>query len=159
MTGSKRLASGLALGVCVSAACAAQEAKKAEVFHGSAIAKQWSELAPVSKDKGSAGTTLGDYGSHVLKLSLRNTNGGAEVHHHFNDVLIVTGGGGTLVTGGEVVDSKEGADGEVTGSSVRGGSSQEIGAGDVVHVPAGVPHQIRLPAGGSFQAIVIKVRE
>jgi len=36
------------------------------------------------------------------------------------------------------------------GTSIRGGYRREIGPGDVVHIPVGVPHQLILPEGETF---------
>jgi quercetin dioxygenase-like cupin family protein len=58
-----------------------------------------------------------------------------------------------------VVDAKTTAPGEIKGSSVQGGSPEQLKEGDVVHIPAGVPHQLLLPDGGSFVYFVIKVKE
>ncbi len=40
-----------------------------------------------------------------------------------------------------------------------GGTKQEVAAGDVVHIPAGVPHQMLLPQGGTITYFVVKIRE
>jgi mannose-6-phosphate isomerase-like protein (cupin superfamily) len=137
----------------------AQIEKKAEVFTSHDIHAELDALGAKAQASGSGGTTLGDYGSHKLMLSVRTTSGGAEVHAHFDDVMIVTQGSATLITGGTVVDAKTGPDGETKGKSISGGNTQTITAGDIVHVPAGVPHQLLVPAGTTYSSIVIKVRE
>jgi len=60
--------------------CAAQTASKAEVFSGDDLAKQFATLVQSAKASGSSGATLGDYNSHAIKLSVRTSSGGAEVH-------------------------------------------------------------------------------
>ena len=137
----------------------AQGSKHAQVFTAAEIQALMARFTPVAKVKGSSGAMLGNYGSHAIELSLRTASGGAEVHAHFDDVLIVTGGAAALVTGGTVIGGKTGADGETRGESIRGGTRQEIGKGDVVHVPACTPHQLLLHKGTLFKALVIKVRE
>jgi mannose-6-phosphate isomerase-like protein (cupin superfamily) len=139
--------------------CIAQTGSNAQVFSGNDIAAQISALVPAAKTSGSSGATLGDYKSHSIKLSVRTASGGAEVHAHFDDVFFVTQGGATLITGGTVVNAKTGDDGETKGSSIQGGKSQTIVKGDIVHIPAGTPHQLLLAPGDVFGAIVIKVRE
>jgi quercetin dioxygenase-like cupin family protein len=42
---------------------------------------------------------------------------------------------------------------------VKGGTNQELRAGDVVHVPAGVTHQMLLAEGESVTYFVIKIQE
>jgi quercetin dioxygenase-like cupin family protein len=45
------------------------------------------------------------------------------------------------------------------GKSVDGGSRQELKAGDVVHIPAGIPHQTLVADGDSVTYFVVKVEE
>lgn len=139
--------------------CAAQTASKAEVFSGDDLAKQFATLVQSAKASGSSGATLGDYNSHAIKLSVRTSSGGAEVHAHYDDVFVVTDGKATLITGGTVVNAKTGSDGETKGSSVQGGKSQTITKGDVVHIPAGTPHQLIIAPGDVYSSIVVKVKE
>jgi mannose-6-phosphate isomerase-like protein (cupin superfamily) len=112
-----------------------------------------------AKAKGSSGAILGSYGSHTIQLSTRTASGGAEVHAHFDDVMLVTAGSAMLVTGGAVVDAQTNNDGETHGTSIRGGVSQTVSAGDVIHIPAGTPHQLLILSGTQYSAIVIKVKE
>lgn len=136
-----------------------QTEKSAQVFPSSDVNHQLQSLADEAKAKGSSGATLGDYGSHALKLSVRTVSGGAEVHTHFDDIMVVTGGTAELNTGGTVIDPQTGANGEIKGSGIRGGKTQTIVVGDIVHIPAGVPHQMIVPKGTTFSAFVVKVHE
>ncbi|HWF93061.1 MAG TPA: hypothetical protein VN684_12305 [Terriglobales bacterium] len=138
--------------------CYALQGGKAEVFSSKDISSQLSVLAQKAKASGSSGSTLGGYTSHTINLSLRTASGGAEVHGHFDDIFIVTQGQATLVTGGTVLDAKSKGNGETMGSKIQNGTSQNIAKGDVVHIPAGTPHQLLLH-GQVFSAIVIKVKE
>ncbi|MGC1297129.1 MAG: hypothetical protein WA869_19030 [Alloacidobacterium sp.] len=133
--------------------------KKADYFSAQDIQKQLADLAPKAQSSGSSGSTLGDYTSHQLKLSVRNASGGAEIHAHYDDVFVVTQGQATLITGGAVDDPKTGDDGETKGTSIRNGNTQLISVGDVVHIPAGMPHQVKIAQGTVFSTIVVKVRE
>jgi len=139
--------------------CYSQTQSAAQVFPGTDVASQISALVPASKATGSNGVTLGDYKTHAIKLSVRSASGGAEVHAHYDDIFIVTRGKATLVTGGTVLNAKTGNDGETKGSGIQDGKSQPIVKGDIVHIPAGTPHQLLLAPGDVFAAIVIKVRE
>jgi mannose-6-phosphate isomerase-like protein (cupin superfamily) len=138
--------------------CCAQN-EGAVVFPNHDIAAQLATLAQTAKGSGSSGATLGDYKSHAIKLSVRTASGGAEVHAHYDDVFIVTEGKATLITGGTVVNAQIGEDGEIKGSSISEGKSQTIEKSDVVHIPAGTPHQLIISPSGVFSAIVVKVRE
>ena len=137
----------------------AQSPSGAEVFSSAQLKSQLTQLAEQAKTKGSSGVKLGDYGSHSLMLSERTANGGAEVHAHFDDVMLVMEGNATLITGGELIDAHSGANGESGGSGIRNGTTQSIAAGDLIHIPAGTPHQLLIVPGTQYSALVIKVRE
>jgi mannose-6-phosphate isomerase-like protein (cupin superfamily) len=147
----------------VSAALAvpafAQSTSSAQVYSGKDVAAQLEALLAPAKASGSSGATLGDFQSHAIKLSVRASSGGAEIHAHFDDIFFVTDGSATLITGGQVVHAQTAPDGETKGSGIEGGTRQVIRKGDVVHVPAGTPHQLILAAGETYSSIVIKVKE
>lgn len=143
----------------VAIPCCAQAQSNAEVFPARDVTSQLAGLAQKAKGSGSSGATLADYKSHAIKLSVRAASGGAEVHACYDDIFFVTEGTATLVTGGTVESAKAGSDGETTGSDIRNGKSQTIAKGDIVHIPAGVPHQLIVAPGSEYSSIVIKVRE
>jgi mannose-6-phosphate isomerase-like protein (cupin superfamily) len=154
----KPLLAFLPLAFLATAACA-QTPGQAQVFPASQIHAELARLASAAQTAGSSGTTLANFGSHALMLSVRGVTGNAEIHAHFDDVMVVTGGHATLVTGGAVIGPTTEANGETKGSGIRGGVSRDVAEGDIVHVPAGTPHQLIVPAGVVFSAFVVKVRE
>ena len=81
------------------------------------------------------------------------------MHAHYDDIFVVTRGNATLITGGTVENAQTGNDGETKGKSIRNGRSQTIGKDDVVHIPAGTPHQLIIAPGSIFSSIVVKVKE
>jgi mannose-6-phosphate isomerase-like protein (cupin superfamily) len=108
---------------------------------------------------GSASEVLKEYPQHAIHLLVRSRNGGAELHERFADLFFVLDGRAALVTGGTITDAKSVAPGEVRGSNVEGGVGQELHAGDMAHVPAGLPHQM-LVAGGQFvTCLVVKIEQ
>jgi mannose-6-phosphate isomerase-like protein (cupin superfamily) len=137
----------------------AQTGGSAEVFPGKDVAAQLTALVEKAKPSGSSGAVLGDYKSHAIRLSVRTGSGGAEIHAHYDDIFVVTDGSATLITGGTVVDPKAGADGETKGTRIQNGKSQTITKDDIVHIPAGTPHQLIIAPGTSFSTIVVKVKE
>jgi mannose-6-phosphate isomerase-like protein (cupin superfamily) len=139
--------------------CYAQTVSHAQVFSVKDVSSQMAALISSAKASGSSGATLGDYQSHAIKLSVRTETGGAEVHAHYDDIFFVTQGHATLVTGGTVIDPRTGEHGETKGRGILHGRSQTIAKGDIVHIPAGTPHQIILAPGAVYASIVIKVRE
>jgi mannose-6-phosphate isomerase-like protein (cupin superfamily) len=107
-----------------------------------------------------AGTAvLGAYGNLTLRLYVRKTSGGGEIHAHFDDLMIVQQGTATLVTGGTLADRKELDNGESRGSKVVGGVTRKLSVGDVVIVPAGVAHQTIVEPGSTYAYMVAKVHE
>jgi mannose-6-phosphate isomerase-like protein (cupin superfamily) len=132
---------------------------KAQVIPAHDLQAQLALLAPQAVAKGSSGSTLAASGNVALKLSVRTTSGGAEIHAHYDDLMIVEQGSATLITGGTVVDAQTGKDGETKGASVKDGKLQTITVGDVVLVPAGTPHQLLIAPGTTYSAMVAKVKE
>jgi mannose-6-phosphate isomerase-like protein (cupin superfamily) len=108
---------------------------------------------------GSASETLHEYPQHHTMLSFRSRDGVVEQHADFADVFYVLDGRAALVTGGNIVGAHTIAPGEVRGASIDGGTRQELRAGDVAHVPAGLPHQMLVAADRALTCFVIKVRE
>ena len=64
-----------------------------------------------------------------------------------------------LLDEGTIVDGKTTAPGEMRGASIRGGTDVKLGPGDVLHIPAKVPHQMQLAAGAQVTYFVTKVVE
>jgi mannose-6-phosphate isomerase-like protein (cupin superfamily) len=120
-------------------------------------AKHLRELA--AQGEGSASETLEKYPHHYTMLAFRSHNGGGEVHQNFADVFYVLDGHASVLTGGELIEPKTTAPGEIRGASVKGGSRQELQAGDVVHIPAGTPHQMLIADGQTVTYFVIKIQE
>jgi mannose-6-phosphate isomerase-like protein (cupin superfamily) len=109
--------------------------------------------------EGAASTRLNEYPNHFTMISLRSKDGGAEIHEDFADFFFVVQGSATLVTGGTVEGGATVSPGEIRGKSVLNGTRTTLNQGDIVHIPATVPHQLLVPQGGSFVYFVIKVKE
>ena len=131
-----------------------------EVLNFEALAQQGKELVEKAKaGNGSAGITLAEYNGHHTMLTARVKSGGAEQHTHFADFLIVVDGEGTELTGGTIVDRKDGPNGEIHGTKLEGATAHVLHKGDVIHIPAGTPHQAIEAPGQSITIYVIKVEE
>jgi mannose-6-phosphate isomerase-like protein (cupin superfamily) len=102
-----------------------------------------------------ASQDLARYRNHYTMLAFRNATGSSEVHEHEADIFIVESGQATLVTGGRMVAPHETKPGEIRGSSIEGGERHPIAVGDVIHIPAGTPHQLLIDK--PFTYFVIKV--
>lgn len=91
-----------------------------------------------------------------LILARREKTGEAEIHANFADQFIVQSGKATVLVGGKIEGGRETAPGEWRGGRIDGAARYELAAGDVLFIPAGVPHQAVVPAGGSFTYLVAK---
>jgi len=120
-------------------------------------AKQLHEIA--AKGDGSASETLEKYPHHYTMLAFRQRSGGGELHQNFADIFFILEGHAMVVTGGKIVDEKSTGPGEIRGKGVDGGTRQEVKAGDIVHIPAGMPHQTLVAEGETVTYFVIKAEE
>jgi mannose-6-phosphate isomerase-like protein (cupin superfamily) len=106
---------------------------------------------------GSSRETLADYGNHRFRYLRRASDGRPEQHDRIIDVVIVQSGRGTLLVGGKMVNPTGNATtGEYLGTAIEGGQRHELGPGDVVHIPAGLPHSFLVPAGEHLTYVLVK---
>lgn len=98
-------------------------------------------------------------GTIIDMISRRDTSGVNERHEAFADIFVVQRGRATLRYGGTADGEKAASPGEWRGGTIRGGKETEIKPGDIVLIPAGVPHQLLLPPGESFFYFVVKVKK
>ena len=116
--------------------------------------------AALSKNVGadhSSRETLADYGHHRFRLLYRDADGLPEQHDAIVDVVMVQSGEGTLQLGGEMVGKRAGSGaGEYVGTRLDGGTRHALGAGDVVHIPAGIPHSFLVPQGKHIAYVLVK---
>jgi glc operon protein GlcG len=123
----------------------AQPSKSANFMAKDAVAAAFAKGAPLFEND-----------EFKVHASRRETAGQAEVHVRDTDILYVLEGSATLVTGGAVVDGKQVAPDEIRGREIAGGEARTIGKGDVVIVPAGVPHWFK-EVKGPVTYYVVKV--
>ena len=108
---------------------------------------------------GEASETLREYPQHRVMLSFRSRNGEAEVHERFADLFLVLSGAATLVTGGSVAGARSAGPGETRGDAIEGGRAQELRQGELIHVPAGTPHQFLVSSDKTITCLVLKIQE
>src|SRR6266852_2184402 len=116
--------------------------------------------AALSKKVGpdhSARETLADYGDHRFRMLYRDGDGYPEQHDHVVDVVIVQSGEGTLALGGRMINPRAGGGaGEYVGTSIEGGARHPLGPGDVIHIPAKIPHSFLVPQGKHITYVLLK---
>ena len=64
----------------------------------------------------------------------------AEVHANEADLFYVVEGRATQILGGHVIGGKQTAPGQIRGPKTEGGQTYQLNKGDVMWVPAGMPH-------------------
>ena len=116
--------------------------------------------AALSKKVGadhSSRETLADYGHHRFRLLYRDADGAPEQHDEIVDVVFVQSGEGTLQLGGEMIGRRAGSGaGEYLGTRLEGGERHRLGPGDVVHIPAGIPHGFLVAKGKHITYVLVK---
>ncbi len=108
------------------------------------LAAQDSPVTYVPADKVAAAFAQGgrfaagpDYSASVLR---RTAAGQSEIHVKEIDIFYVVDGEATFVTGGTMVGGKETRPNQLLGTGIDGGQVHQLKKGDVIVIPAGVPH-------------------
>ena len=150
--------------VGVSGAASAQQDEELAIAGANALMTKESGdagTAPVTyfdHDKVAAafakGMPLTEVTNYKVHASRRTEPGVAEVHTKDTDIIYMLEGSATLVTGGTVVDGKTTAPDEIRGKEISGGDTRNLAPGDVIIVPAGVPHWFKEVKGPVLYYVV-----
>jgi mannose-6-phosphate isomerase-like protein (cupin superfamily) len=127
------------------------------LWKSAAVKNSSKELAGKIDDQKFAWESLGTYDNHLIGISHREGDGSAELHQTQADIIVVEEGEAMLIVGGTMVSPKTVKPNEVRGSSIEGGEVKQLGPGDVLHIPANVPHQLKITPGAKFTYLVVKV--
>ena len=148
--------------VGVSGAASAQQDEELAITAAAAVSGgpapvSYFDSAQVSAafDKGAVLFNQG--ASYMVHASRREKAGMAEIHTKDADIVYVLEGTATLVTGGTAVNAKTTEPDELRGSEISGGETQQLKKGDVIIVPAGVPHWFK-EVSNPFLYYVVKAR-
>ena len=128
-----------------------------QVWRSTDIAAKGAALAQKLDAQKVASETIAKEGNRTFMIAHREGSGVAEWHEKDADVMFISAGQVTMVYGGTIVDAKTTAPGEMRGPSIRGGTEAKLGAGDVLHIPAKVAHQMILAPGAKVTYFVTKV--
>jgi hypothetical protein len=131
------------------------------VIHTVADLQLWEAKATEAAQASPPGlgiSRLDDFGNDYTLLVVRLRTGEAERHQFFADEVK---GSTTIVVGGtmQAEHASPGRPGETLGSSVAGGKDKVLHAGEVAHIPAGIPHWVKLAPGTATTYLVFKEKE
>src|SRR5215467_3252559 len=115
-----------------------------------------SKITYVDHDKVAKGGTFVTAPDFLVEIMKRTGPGQVEVHDKETDTFYVLDGEATFVTGGTMIGGKVTAPNQQRGTDIRGGEVQHLSKGDVIAIPAGIPHwfkEVQQP----FKYYVVKV--
>ena len=102
------------------------------------------------------GGTLLKASDLIVMGAHRAENGKPEWHEKQTDVFYIVDGEATFVTGGELVGSQTISPGQRIGTDIRGGESRHLSQGDVIVIPAGIPHWFKeVPVSVSYYVLKV----
>jgi mannose-6-phosphate isomerase-like protein (cupin superfamily) len=114
-------------------------------------------LAPKLNEQHVASQPLASVGNYSFMVAHREGPGEAEYHETQADVFFVQSGSATLLYGGTLVDGKTTAPHEMRAPSISGATEKKLSAGDVVTIPARMPHQMKTDKEVTY--FVVKVTQ
>ena len=83
---------------------------------------------------------LAEAADHRVATARRMGPGEGELHEREMDIFYILSGEATFITGGQMLDSHQIEPGQWRGTGIVGGEIHELKQGDVIVVPAGLPH-------------------
>jgi uncharacterized protein GlcG (DUF336 family)/mannose-6-phosphate isomerase-like protein (cupin superfamily) len=87
------------------------------------------------------GGLLMNTGFYKVDAGRREKPGEVEWHARDTDIMYMVAGSATVVTDGEMVNSRHTAPGEIHADSIKDGVTHRLSPGDVLVIPNGLPHQ------------------
>jgi mannose-6-phosphate isomerase-like protein (cupin superfamily) len=106
-----------------------------------------------------ASQPLTSVGNYAFSVSHREGSGGVECHLTQADIFVIQSGEASITVGGTLVDGKNRSATEMTATAISGGTEVQVGAGDIVTIPAKMPHQMKLEPGKEITYFVVKVTQ
>lgn len=95
-------------------------------------------------------------GASVASVEYWKGPGRPAIHPSDAEYAMVVAGAGTLVSGGTMTDPEVTNPGLTQGGRIEGGASRPLAPGDVIMIPAGVPHWFGV-TGGKLALLGIKL--
>ena len=124
---------------------------KASYFAAAELQKIWTDL----ETRQVINQRVVEGGAYSINIRIVRPGDAPLVHAHSADIWIAMDGAATAVTGGQLLDGKKrGTTDDMAGSGIANGTEQPLKPGDIVFVPAGVPHGFKNVKG--FRAYLIR---
>ena len=102
------------------------------------------------------GGPLANTKAYTVSGAHRNAAGQVEMHEKETDILYIMDGEATFVTGGTMVGGKMSKAGQWLGSDITGGETHHLVKGDVITIPAGMPHWFKeVPKSVSYYVVKV----
>lgn len=152
-----RIVPVLALLLAAAVSVRAEDPKGFAMWKASELKEHDAALSKHVGDDHSSRETLADYGDHRFRMLYRDADGNPEQHDAIIDVVMVQSGAGTLMMGGTMIGKRGSGNGEWLGTRLDGGDRHPLGPGDIVHIPAGIPHSFLVPPGGHITYVLLKI--
>jgi uncharacterized protein GlcG (DUF336 family)/mannose-6-phosphate isomerase-like protein (cupin superfamily) len=102
------------------------------------------------------GGLLQDAPSFKIDAGRRTGAGEVEWHEREADIMYIVQGRATVVTGGEMIEPRKVTPGELRAARSEGGTTYELAEGDVISIPAKVPHHFT-EVSDPFLYYVVKI--
>ena len=113
-------------------------------------------LGTTIRADGSSRETLADYEtpdrSRRFRFIRRDRDGLPEQHDDIEDYVYIQSGQGAILVGGRML----GRTGDL-GTAIEGGTRYAVGAGDVLRIPAGIPHAYLVGDGGHITYVLVRL--
>jgi mannose-6-phosphate isomerase-like protein (cupin superfamily) len=91
-----------------------------------------------------------------IQAGRRTGPGEVEIHARDTDIFYILEGTATFVTGGTAVEKRDTGKGEMRAKEIAGGHAQTLSKGDIIVIPAGIPHWFK-EVHGPFLYYMVKV--
>jgi mannose-6-phosphate isomerase-like protein (cupin superfamily) len=92
----------------------------------------------------------------IVYIIRRDKTGETEVHMAFNDIYVVKSGHAKITVGGQVTGNRETMPTEWLGGDISGGTDYSLAPGDVLFIPAGVPHKTSVSPNDAITYVLVK---
>ena len=138
-------------------AAATMPAQASDAFRYIPAKQVLADVADTSK--GPAVKIYFNHDTFLEEIAARDKTGQVEIHNSWNDYMTVLSGEAKLTVGGTPVGMKQTGPGELRGDSISGGQTVTLHPGDMVTIPANLPHWLQLAPGAHFRYLVFKTKE